>query len=369
MVDPNMMLFQFVGDSVTNATNAFVVPAANKLIDSLTPIVMSCVLCYITLMSYAMTFGHIQQPFATFIKTSVKIIVVSAFALNADTYATYVMGTFSGLESGLAQALNTASTTDAPQTIYQTLDASINKGFGMVGTCWEHANEAGWTNFGSMAGWMVTASLIAAGVGVLSLLGGAIVIMAKFSLALMLGIGPLFILCLMFPMFSRFFDAWFSQVLNYILTIVFVAVVLSFAMAIFNAFIGQVNLDGDGTTNPMFVGLQVLFVCFILGWLIKNVGQKAAALAGGMSVGALALRAMVSPVTGAAGGIASFGSNVLNPTSVRRDLQSGMMTSGTRADHLVAGNTVMNPAYRQALRQNLGRNWGPARGGSASEGS
>jgi len=76
---------------------------------------------------------------------------------------------------------------------------------------------------------------------------------------------------------------------------------------------------------------------------------------------------MASPVTGGKNAIMGAG-NMVNPVSTRRDLQSGMMASGRRLDHLVAGNTVLNPAYRQALRENLGKNWGAARGGTAKKG-
>jgi type IV secretion system protein VirB6 len=33
----------------------------------------------------------------------------------------------------------------------------------------------------------------------------------------------------------------------------------------------------------------------------------------------------------------------------------------------MAGNTVLNPAYRQALKENIGRNWGRKRGGKVTE--
>lgn len=81
---------------------------------------------------------------------------------------------------------------------------------------------------------------------------------------------------------------------------------------------------------------------------------------------AIGVRHLAAPFTGTAGALRQAG-NAINPTSVRRDLTTGMMASGSRMEHLMAGNTVLNPAYRQALRENLGRNWGSSRGGSMGE--
>ena len=59
--------------------------------------------------------------------------------------------------------------------------------------------------------------------------------------------------------------------------------------------------------------------------------------------------------------------NAVNPVTTRRDMQSGMMTTARAANHWVAGNTMWNPAYRQNLRDNLGKNWGPASGGKVKK--
>ncbi len=54
----------------------------------------------------------------------------------------------------------------------------------------------------------------------------------------------------------------------------------------------------------------------------------------------------------------------LSAIHAMRDMQSGMMVTGGRLNHLAAGNTMWNPAYRQHVMQNMGKNWGPASGGS-----
>jgi type IV secretion system protein VirB6 len=129
-------------------------------------------------------------------------------------------------------------------------------------------------------------------------LGGAVVIVAKFSLAVMFALGPLFIVSLMFPATARFFDSWFSQVMNYVLTIVIMAIIMSFAMAAYDSFIKDADFSGGGTTNPLFAALQIGTLTGVLCWIILQAGGMASGLAGGVSMAAMGIRHLISPVTG-----------------------------------------------------------------------
>ena len=58
--------------------------------------------------------------------------------------------------------------------------------------------------------------------------------------------------------------------------------------------------------------------------------------------------------------------DLVNPKTTRRDIESGMMLTAGRYNHTIAGNTTWNPAYRHHVLQNMGKNWGPATGGSVN---
>ena len=357
-MDP--MVYQFIGETVQNATDAFVGPAAGRLMIALQMIALAGVTLYITLTGYAVMTGAVESPFWTWIKQCVKIAIIAFFALTADGYTSQVVGALNGLETGLADALNLSST-GTPQSIYKTLDMSLGRGMEIVGTCFQKANEAGWS-IGAALGWSIAGLIVAIGTVLVSMLGGAVVIVAKFSLALVFALGPLFILSLMFPVTARLFDAWISQVLNYTFTIVIMAVVMSFAMKSYDTFIAGADFSGSGDDNPMFAALQIGALTGVLVWIILQVGGLASGLAGGVSMAAMGIRHLISPVTGGLS-LAKGATNVFNPASTRRDMQSGMMVTARRANHLVAGNTVWNPAYRQHVLQNMGKNWGRAEGG------
>lgn len=357
-MDP--MIFQFIGETVKNATDAFVEPAASSLMFALQMLVLTGVTLYITMTGYAISTGAVESPFWTFVKQCAKIIIIAFFALTADGYITGVMGAIDGLESGLSLAMNSAGSD--PMSIYQVLDQSLGKGFELVGLCFQNADKAGW-NFGSVLGWAIAGVVVAAGTVLVAMLGGAVIIVAKFSLAVMLALGPLFIVSLMFPATARFFDSWFSQVMNYVLTIVIMAIIMTFAMKAYDAFVGAADFSGSGDNNPMFAALQIGALTGVLCWIILQAGGMASGLAGGVSMAAMSVRHLMSPVSG---GLRAA-NRMVNPQSTRRDMQSGMMVTGGRLNHLVAGNTMWNPAYRQHVMQNAGKNWGRAKGGSAKQ--
>lgn len=351
----DLMVFQFIGETVDNAMAAFVEPAATNLIFAIQMLILTGVTLYITLTGYAIATGAVESPFWTFIKQCIKILIIATFALTVDGYVSGVMSAFEGLEYGLSQAMNTSG--GDPVSIYKTLDTSMGKGFELIGLCFENAAEAGWS-VGSALGWVVAGCIISLGTVLVAVLGGAVVIVAKFSLAVMFALGPIFIACLMFPATARFFDSWFSQVLNYTLTIVIMAIIMTFAMASYDAFISYADLSGNGEDNPMFAALQIGALSGVLCWIIMQAGNMASGLAGGISMAAMTLRHMASPITNTARGTASLG-RAINSPSQRLDPATGHQTNSPRFEHFAAGRTVLNPSYMRAVKEKMKDGWKP----------
>ena len=345
-------IFTFIGDTVTNATEAFVGPAAGELITELQGVALIMVTLYIFLMGASIVMGTVQAPIQRVLTQWFKIVVILALALTSDNYATYVVDAFEGLEAGLADVMNVGGT--GATSIYQVLDQTVAKGVELASLCLKNADDAGW-NFGSVAGWWLAAVVIAFGTAMVAVFGGATLIVAKFALAIMFAFGPFFFLLLLFPVTAKFFSAWFSQVMNYTLLVVIVAVIMAFAMAAFGALIGAADLSGAGEVNPLMASVQIFILSFVLVFILSEARGMAAGLAGGLSMSAMTISHILTP--------ARVARNAADPVSTRRDLQSGMLTTARRSNHLVAGNTIANPAYLQNVKQNAMKNWGMSKGG------
>ena len=287
--------------------------------------------------------------------------MIAAFALNADFYLNEVVGSINALQEGLSRVLGH----DASVGVLGQLDTTMEKSFELLRKCLEKAAEADWTDIGSIILWYSVAIIVMASSVIVTLIGGTIVLTATLLLKIMFAVGPLFIMCLMFPPTARFFDNWFAQVMNYTLKIVLIAITIAFANEIFNRIIMAVDFDGDG--NAAMMAIQLFIASYLLYRVLLEVGGVASALAGGVSMSVLSLGQLAAAALAPASLMTRTGAavrNVIDPVTTRRDLQSGMMTTARRSNHLVAGNTALNPAYRQHIIKNIGRNWGHAQGGS-----
>jgi type IV secretion system protein VirB6 len=169
---PDITLFSFIGGTVTNATSAFVTPAASNLMYPLQMIAIAGVTLHFVLLGYQIIAGAIQGTLVSVVKQSMKVMFVAAFALSADGYQTHVLDTLNGLETVLTDVLS-ATVTGSPastNSIYTTLDQVLNEGFLLATACLEQGSEAGW-NLAAALGWFSSALLIALGTLVFALLG------------------------------------------------------------------------------------------------------------------------------------------------------------------------------------------------------
>lgn len=364
MSAPDVYLFRFIGETIENAIAHFVTPAVDNVIGVVGPTALIGVTLYIAILGALVIAGYLSNPFWDVVKTCIKVAFIGAIALSASNYLTWVVASVDGIQTGLAGALNTLGG-PPPDSIYQALDNSLGKAFDMVGKCFDHAQETGWMEFGATLGWAISGLCIGFGAVIVTLLGGAIVIMAKVALTALFALGPLFIACLMWPATSAFFDRWFSQVMTYAFTVVMASLFISFALAAFDYFISAQNVAvsdaGSGVYSPIFAALQILTLALILAYLIYKSSEIAGGLAGGVSMAAMTLRQMVSPATAtaraASDGAASMG-KILNPVSNRLDPKTNLQTQSSRLEHMMQGRTIFNPAYNRAVIDRAKESWG-----------
>lgn len=363
------MIFQFIGEQVDRAMNTFIAVTSSQVISDFTLLAIAGATVYFVLFGYMIMAGRVQQPMSGFITQCVKYLLIGGFALSADIYMSWVVSAIQGLENGLASAFATTGTGGDPISVYATVDESLGKGWAISGDLWEKAGNRGMTDLGMAIGEYINATLIAIATLLVGLPAGAMIVIAKAALTLLLGIGPFFIMCLMWSATAKWFDAWFSLVMNRILTIALLAAVASFAIKIFDAFAGGVNLESD--QNPLFTALSLLVLALVMMGLLYKAADMAAGLAGGISSGALTFGQMAASAAGLANapGAAARGvNNMVNPQSTRLDPKTGHQTTSRRLEHAAMGRTVVNPAYRAALKERMASGWARSPGGSLAKG-
>ena len=363
------MLFQFIGETIDTALNTYVNTTAGAVVSTFVTLAVLLTTFHYVMNGLMMVLGKVEAPFSTFLLSCGKFLLISAFALNADMYLTWVVEAIRGLESALAASFS-GSNGMSPTSVYGVVDDAFGKGLDLSAQLWEKAGNRGWSETGMAVGEYINACIIALATLIIALPAGAMIVMAKAVLSIMLGIGPLFVMLLMWAPTKQFFDRWFSVVMTALFQIALLAAVLSFAIKAFLAFVGPVDIDSD--QNPLFTSLQLLVVSSVMLYILYTVNNYAAQLAGGMSSAAITFGGMARSAAGmasapgrAAGGL----NNMVNPTSTRLDPRTGHQTTARRAEHLAMGRSIWarNPAYREGVKERLASAWGKQPGGKVEK--
>jgi hypothetical protein len=110
-------------------------------------------------------------------------------------------------------------------------------------------------------------------------IGGAFILMAKATLAILAALGPLFIAGLLFERTKHFFQNWLAMVATYGLVVVIIAAVFTFLLAIFGNYMSGVSFDGVVNVAYAVGGSAILALVSIL--ILLEVKTVAVGLGGG----------------------------------------------------------------------------------------
>jgi len=354
----DVTIFQFIGQTLDAALGVFITRTVGETISTFSLFFIGIATIHLTMMGYAIGWGYVELPFSNFMKTCAKYLIIGGLALNAGTYTDWIVGSIQSLENGFTSAF--AGTGKGPSvSVYQTIDRVLEKGWGVGADLWERAMNRGFRQLGAAIIDIIYAGIIIVATALIAIPAGGMIVVAKAALTVMLGIGPIFLMFLLWPATARFFDSWFGQVMTYIMRIALVAATLGLAFKGFEAVVNDVDVDGGAST--LFTMLFMFAYTKVMLWLLTEVNNVAGQLAGGISSSAITLRGMVQGALAPALAAGRF----LNKSSKRMDMATGKMTEAGRLGHIRSGNTMLNPAYRQHMKNNKPKsNWGRAKGGS-----
>ncbi len=356
MANETIPLFQTVGGAMDSATAAFVSDSVTRLIHTITPWVLASVTLYVTFYAFMLMTSRLQEPLWDGLIKCAKIMMISALALNADTYLTWVVETLQSFEASMtASVLGREGVTP-----WESLDGALDSGFSLLQICTLRAIDAGWMHIGAICIWLMAGIIIAASFGLIVIAGGAMIFIASALLKVVFAVGPFFLLCLMFPITRPWFDGWFGKAVTYIFQIIVVASLMAISLRVYEYIIGAIDLGDASDQNVLKVALMLDGAALLLYWCMRESARLAGDLGGRVAAEALSAAGIAysaaTPVRTAR--------HLVNPTSTRLDPQTGHQITSSRLGHLAAGRTVAAPAYRQATLERMRNGWKKPPGGS-----
>ena len=262
-------------DKIDNVTIGYVAQTSQSAAEAIAPVAISGLTLSFIAFGFAIMQGAVQVPFGEFISKCLRISIISAFALTGGLYQTDVAGVITALPDDLARVVAGNKMESAGSII----DNAAGAGFDQAAIAWDKASFL--SSDGLVFG--LIGMIFALTTAVVVAIGAAFIVMSKLVLAVLAGLGPIFISALLFQATSRFFELWTGQILNYVLLVTLFAGVFTFMLDVFGSYMSDVALDGTQNVAYTLGGALILGVSTAI--VLLQLPGIASSLGGGASVG------------------------------------------------------------------------------------
>ena len=242
-----------------------------RLAGILEPVVVTLSTVYVMAWGYLQLTGKLEEPVVAGVKRIVLLAVVLGVSLRLWLYNAVLVDTFYTAPAQLAAQLIGA--TDPVGSI----DSIWQNGGSVAGVLW----AKGGLMF-SDPGFYIAGALVWLLVGALCVYAMFLIALASVATAILLALGPLFIVLTLFDATRRLFVAWIAQLTNYALINILTVMVGALLLQIVNTYAAATA--ARGTAILTVDALNMVLVAVLVFLMIRQVMPIAAALAGGVSL-------------------------------------------------------------------------------------
>ncbi|MEO6743926.1 MAG: type IV secretion system protein [Caldimonas sp.] len=274
-------MFAWMGAKLTAVLNTYVLGVVTTLMASIGPVALASLTLWVLLYGWAVLRNEVPETVPTFLWKATKIGLVLAFALQSNFYISNVADTANSLATGVATTfLPSGAPTTTVTSPYKLLDDFNDSASTQVA---DIMKEAGITRLDLL----LAASVFSIGSVAFLCVAVFVVTLSTVFLTFVIGIGPLFILCLAWKPTQRFFDSWLSMLLNAVVLTWFAFFALGLSTYIGKEmFIGIQNAGGFlGTTlNVLGEATRYCVLMLVMAIICFQAPSLASALTGGAAV-------------------------------------------------------------------------------------
>lgn len=297
--------------NLNSGLSTYWLDVASDIATAITPVATTLLMLYVVLWGWSTMRGIISEPITDGISRILRLTFIIAIALNVGRYSAYLADMLWNSPDALASIVATGYSNSTTNT--QFLDDLMGQFYDMGQAYNDKANaDAGVIGVPDLSLWFTGLAIWIAGILVTGY-AAFLLVLAKMALAILLGIGPLFILMLLFEPIKRFFDAWLGQVLNYVFLVLLTAAAIKMIMTIIQAYLGAPGVIA-ALADPSINQALPAIVFSIIGMLVMvQLPSISSAIGGGVAVGTLG-------AVGWAYGRTKGGVVGMRPTNIRRSV-------------------------------------------------
>jgi type IV secretion system protein VirB6 len=266
-------------DKLSGTLSGYVGTTSSSVMGAITPVASTMVAIYVCFWGWSMMRGVINEPITDGVTRIARLAVIVAVATTGGYYSSFISDWLWNSPDVLASYV----AGDSQQTNVQYLDTLWNKEYDLGAAFMAKAKAD--STYG-----IPDLTMMAAGVGIwatgIICTGYAAFLLAlsKMALAIVLGVGPIFVLLLIFEPTKRFFDSWLGQALNYLFLVMLTAAAVKLILTIVEAYLTKMGAVVDPTVSDAIPAIALSAVGFLV---LMQMPSIASALGGGVAVGTL----------------------------------------------------------------------------------
>ncbi len=265
------------------------------------PAAVTLAVIYVMLWGYLHLRGQVDEPIMTAAVRLLTLIAVFGIGLHLWLYHDLIIDTFFTAPTELAAQLVGAGD---PVTIVDTI---WDRGGVAAGSLWDKGGL-----LSGDVGFYFAAIAIYALVGIVCVYTMFLMALSRVALAVLLALGPLFIVLTLFDSTRRYFDAWLQELVNYALITVLTVLVAALMLDLVQAYATQTAALGSAILTVD--ALNLLLVSALVALVLRQVPAIAARLAGGGALSTFgAFAALGQRVTGTAHALADRAYDAAQP--------------------------------------------------------
>jgi type IV secretion system protein VirB6 len=242
-----------------------------KVAAAVAPVAVSIATLYVMTWGYLQLRGAIAEPLLEGVRRVVTLAIVLGVALHLWLYHDVLVATFLDGPSQLAAAMVGAADPVA------TVDVIWEQGGAVGDTLW---NRGGL--FNGDPGYYLAGAAVWVVVGLVCVYCVFLLALSQIAAAILLALGPLFLLALLFDRTRHLFEGWIAQLINYGLIALLLTLVAGLLLQLIAAYARQTAALGAALATLDVLNL-LLATCIVF-LLLRQVPPIAAGLARGMAL-------------------------------------------------------------------------------------
>jgi type IV secretion system protein VirB6 len=265
------MFFQNYFTSLTVHLLSYVSTTVGLVAAAISPVFVAFGTMYVMFWGWLHLTGKIEEPVLEGVKRIVTVGVI--FSIGLQMWALHSVLVLAFLQG--PQALATAILGGGPPLA--AVDKIWTEGNDIAQLFWSNAGIANGNfglYFGAIAVWIVC--------GLLCVYTAFLFALSSIALAVLLAVGPVFIMFLFFDATKRFFESWIAQLANYALIIILASLIAALILnLVVNMGASTVNV---GNALTVFGSIDFLVTTILAFLLMRQVMSIASALASGVAL-------------------------------------------------------------------------------------